>query len=72
MSELSHFEEISAKTPLRQPYTILGGVVLMVIVLWLLNAIAPNEAVKESKARKSDRVEEAAAPAAQGADEDEI
>jgi hypothetical protein len=71
MSELSHFEELSAKTPVKQPYAILGGAVLLIIVLWLLNAIAPNEAVKESKSRESDQVEEAASPAQQ-ADEDEI
>ena len=72
MSELSHFEELSAKTPVKQPYAILGGAVLLIIVLWLLNAIAPNEAVKESKAQQqSDQVEEVAAPAAQ-AEDDEI
>jgi hypothetical protein len=70
MSELSHFEQESTKTPTKQPYAILGGFVLLVIALMLLNALAPNEAIEEAKANQ----EAAAAPAAAApaADDDEI
>lgn len=71
MSDLSHFEQESAKTPTKQPYAILAGSVLLVIVFLLINAFAPNEAIKESKqAQEEAAVPAAAAPAA--ADDDEI
>ena len=49
MSELSHFEKISAVTPKKQPYAILIGTVILVIVLWLLNQLTPSEGVKDLK-----------------------
>ena len=67
MTELSHFEQESTKTPTKQPYAILIGFVLLVIVLFLLNQLAPNEAISESKAAQ----EAAAAPAARAAAEDD-
>jgi hypothetical protein len=52
MSELSHFEAQSAKTPTKQPWAIIGGTVLLIILLILVNQLAPNEAIKESKAKQ--------------------
>lgn len=54
MSELSHFEELSAKTPKKEPYAILIGAVLLVVVLWLLNHFAPTEGVKDLKEGKKE------------------
>ena len=49
MTELSHFEMESAKTPVKEPYAIMVGTVLLVLVLWLLNQLTPNEAIEESR-----------------------
>jgi hypothetical protein len=54
MTELSHFESESAKTPVKEPYAILIGTVLLAIILYILNHLAPNEGVaslKEAKAK---------------------
>ena len=69
MTELSHFEQESTKTPTKQPYAILIGFVLLIIVLYILNQLAPNEAISESRA-----AQEEAAPAASAAaaEDDEI
>jgi hypothetical protein len=71
MSELSHFEVASAKTPTKQPWAIIGGTVLLVILLYLLNQLAPNEAIKESKDAQIE-APAAAAAASAGEDEDEL
>ncbi len=49
MSELSHFEEISTKTPRKQPYAIIIGAALLPLLMWVINLISPTEAVKELK-----------------------
>jgi hypothetical protein len=69
MTELSHFEEESTKTPVKTPYAIMGGTLLLILLLYILNQLAPNEAVGEGR-----EAQEAAetAPAAAAADEDEI
>ena len=73
MSELSHFESLSVKTPTKQPYAILGGTVLGIIILILLNALAPNEAVKEGKQKEAASLTaEAPAAAAAANDDDEL
>ena len=68
MTELSHFEEESAKTPTKQPYAILIGTVLLILLLYALNQLAPNEAIEESRVAEAT----AAAPSAAAADDDEI
>ncbi len=70
MSELSHFEAQSAKTPTKQPWAIIGGTILLIIVILIINSLAPNEAIKES--RKAEDQLAAPAAAAAPADEDEI
>ena len=72
MSELSHFEIQSAKTPTKQPWAILGGAIFVAIVLYVLNQLAPNEAIKTAK---KDAAAAAAAPVAAAAaaeDDDEL
>lgn len=49
MSELSHFEELSAKTPKTQPYAILIGAALLPLIIWVISLVAPTESVKELK-----------------------
>ena len=70
MSELSHFESVSAKTPTKQPWAIVGGTILLIIVLILVNQLAPNEAIKESKETAKEIPAAAATSAAD--DDDEI
>ncbi len=48
-SDLSHFEEESAKIPVKQPYAILGGAVLLLIVAFLISWLAPTAGVKDLK-----------------------
>lgn len=72
MSELSHFEALSAKTPTKQPWAIVGGTILLIIVLYIINALAPNEAIKETKAAAAAAEAPAPVPAAAAADEDDI
>lgn len=62
MSELSHFEAESAKTPTVQPYLIMAGALLLPIVFWLLSVFAPTDAV--SQLRKGALSQGAAAEAA--------
>jgi hypothetical protein len=69
MTELSHFEEESTKTPVKTPYAIMGGTLLLILLLYILNQLAPNEAVGEG--REAQEASETA-PAAAAADEDEI
>ena len=71
MTELSHFESESAKTPVKEPYAILIGTVLLIIILYALNQLSTNEAIEES--RKAQEAQ-AASPAAAtpSADDDEI
>ncbi len=71
MTELSHFEQQSTKTPVKTPYAILGGTVLLIFLLYILNALAPNEAVEESRATEEEAAATPAATPAAG-DEEEI
>jgi hypothetical protein len=69
--ELSEFERLSAITPKKTPLAILIGTALVPIVLWIINLLAPTEAVDELKKAEEDK----AAPAATqvgGPDIDEI
>jgi hypothetical protein len=70
MSELSHFELQSAKTPVKEPWAILGGMLLLIIVLYALNQLAPNEAIKTAKAEAAASAAPAAASVAAEDDED--
>lgn len=72
MSELSHFEGQSAKTPVLQPWLILGGAVFVAILLYVINMLAPNDAIKEAKQKSAADDAQAAAPAAVEDDDDEI
>ena len=67
--DLSEFERRSAITPKKVPLAILIGTALVPIVLWVINLLAPTEAVDELK-----KAEEEKTPAAQvgGPDIDEI
>ncbi|MDJ0762711.1 MAG: hypothetical protein QNJ97_06945 [Myxococcota bacterium] len=68
MSELSHFEELSAQTPKKEPYAILIGTVILAVALVVLNKLSPTEPVRELKA-----AQEAMPTAVQPADDgDEI
>ncbi len=49
MSELSHFEELSAKTPMQQPLAILIGAALLPFLLVIINWLSPTEEVKKLK-----------------------
>jgi hypothetical protein len=71
MSELSHFEAQSAKTPTKQPWIILGGTVFVAILLYVINMLAPNEAIKEAK-QNSAAAETPAAASAAADDDDDI
>ena len=66
MSELSHFEELAAQTPKKQPYAILIGTVVLIIVLVLIKELTPTQVVEDLK-----EVEEAAPAAVQAADDGE-
>lgn len=68
--DLSEFERLSAITPKKMPLAILVGTALVPVVLWIINLLAPTEAVDELK-----KAEEEKTPAAQvggGPDIDEI
>ena len=71
MTELSHFEAESAKTPVKEPYAILIGTVLLIIILYLLNQLSPNEAIQESR-QAEDALGASPAAATPSADDDEI
>ncbi|MCP4605772.1 MAG: hypothetical protein GY847_35500 [Proteobacteria bacterium] len=49
MTELSHFEELSTKTPVKQPYAIIVGSALLPLILWALSLLSPSEGVKDLK-----------------------
>ena len=69
-SDLSHFEEESAKTPVKQPYAIIGGAVLLLIVAFLISWLAPTEGVKDlKKAAESSGAAAATAVSSDGEDE---
>ncbi|MBW2276491.1 MAG: hypothetical protein JRF63_03300 [Deltaproteobacteria bacterium] len=67
--DLSNFERLSAITPKKTPLAILIGTAMVPIVLWVINMLAPTEAVDELK-----KAEEEKTPSAQvgGPDIDEI
>jgi hypothetical protein len=68
--ELSQFERLSALTPKKTPFAILIGAALIPVVLWIINVLAPTEAVDELKEAEAERP--AAASPAGGPDIDEI
>jgi hypothetical protein len=49
MSELSHFEQESAKTPMRDPLIVLGAAALLPIILFIINLLSPGAAVQEGR-----------------------
>ncbi len=65
MTELSHFEQLSAKTPKKEPYAILLGTIFAIFVLWLVNTLAPSEGVKDLREQQTQKD----APAAVRADD---
>ena len=52
--DLSHFENLSAKTPKQVPYIIMLCVVLIPTVLVIINILAPTEAVDDLKKVKAE------------------
>ncbi|MBW2527343.1 MAG: hypothetical protein JRI23_24385 [Deltaproteobacteria bacterium] len=72
--ELSHFEVESSKTPTKQPYAIIGGAVLLLVLAFLISHFAPTEAVDELKSGAEEGGEAAAAagPSSSMDDEDEL
>ena len=72
MTELSPFEQASTKTPMRDPMLVIGGTVLLLIVLWILQAVMPNKAVDDLNKAKEAQGETEQPAAVQSADEDEI
>jgi hypothetical protein len=47
--ELSNFERLSAITPKKTPMAIIIGTALVPLILWIINLLAPTEAVDELK-----------------------
>ena len=72
MSELSHFETLSAKTPTKQPWAILGGTMLVLVLLYIISALAPNDAIKTAKADAAAAAAPAEAAPAQAEDDEEL
>lgn len=71
--ELSQFEALSAITPKKQPMAILIGTAVTLVALWVINALAPTEAVDDLKKQGSKASEAAAtAPAGGGEGIDDI
>jgi len=68
--ELSEFERLSAITPKKTPLAIIIGTALVPVVLWIINILAPTEAVDELKKAEEGKT----APTAEvgGPDIDEI
>jgi hypothetical protein len=69
--DLSHFEQLSAVTPKKIPLAIIIGTLIVPVVLWLINLIAPSEGVAELKEAEKQKAEEAPA-AVSGPDIDDI
>lgn len=69
--ELSEFERLSAITPKKTPLAIIIGTALVPVVLWVINILAPTEAVDELKKAEEDKTGSAAAEVG-GPDIDEI
>lgn len=71
--DLSHFENLSAKTPRQVPYAILIGAIVSVIVLVAINLLAPTEAVNDLKKVTAEKdVPTETAPTGGGQDIDDI
>lgn len=51
--ELTQFEALSAVTPKKQPMAILIGTAVTLVALWVVNALAPTEAVGDLKKQES-------------------
>ena len=60
--ELTQFEELSAVIPKKQPLAILIGACVLIIAFFIINALAPTEAVEELRGKTG--AKEAAAAAA--------
>ena len=63
--ELTQFEAASAVTPKKMAFAIIVGAAFIPVILWLLSALAPTEAVEELKAaeKRGDDTPAASAPA---------
>ena len=70
--ELSEFERLSAITPKKVPLAILIGTALVPVVLWIINVLAPTEAVDELKKAEEEKGGPAAVQPVGGPDIDEI
>jgi hypothetical protein len=70
--ELSEFERLSAITPKKMPLAILIGTALVPVVLWIINILAPTEAVDEARQAEADKGAPAAVQPVGGPDIDEI
>jgi hypothetical protein len=70
--DLSEFERLSAITPKKMPLAILIGTAMVPIILWIINLLAPTEAVDELKQAEKDKEAPAAVQSAGGPDIDEI
>jgi hypothetical protein len=68
--ELSNFERLSAITPKKTPMAIIIGTALVPLILWIINLLAPTEAVDELKEAEKDQAP--AAAQAGGPDIDEL
>jgi hypothetical protein len=62
--DLTQFEALSAVTPKKQPMAILIGAALTIVALWVINALAPTEAVDELKKKGTAAAAAAATSAA--------
>jgi hypothetical protein len=69
MSELSHFEQLSAQIPKKQPYAILIGAAMLPILLSIINWLSPTEAVEDLKKQEEAQQD---VPAAVSDDGEEI
>jgi len=63
--ELSHFEQLSAITPRKQPLAIVIGALVVGVALILINKLAPTETVDQLK---KEEAKKAAAAAVQPAE----
>ncbi len=68
MSELSHFEQESAKIPMRDPLIVVVAAALLPLILYIINSLSPGEAVQEGR----DLQESADTPAVLQSADDEI
>ncbi|MFO8073046.1 MAG: hypothetical protein R6V85_14340 [Polyangia bacterium] len=58
--ELTQYESMSAITPKKQPLAIIIGTLLLPLVLWVINLLAPTEAVEDLKEGQEEESDKAA------------